>query len=218
MYYSLTDKVVVYGAALLLAPHRRDAYLKREWKTDWKKKTIDATRRHWVNQYKDKYTADEILDSEDRNKEPDAYDLFERAHAMNSFVDEFEHFINSPPLAKLPTGTSSLDWWLQPANRQAYPSLSRMAIEILSIPAMSAEPERIFSGARRTISWSRFKLGAATIERSECLKSWLRTGIAADWRRELLDRLDEDEKNDENQEVFDDDSDGYTTTPSQDSR
>lgn len=52
-----------------------------------------------------------------------------------------------------------------------------MAIDILSIPAMSAEAERIFSGARRTISWTRARLGSKAIESSECLKSWLINGI-----------------------------------------
>jgi len=49
-----------------------------------------------------------------------------------------------------------------------------MAINILSIPAMSAEAERVFSGARRTISWSRCRLGATVVEQTECLKSWVR--------------------------------------------
>jgi len=52
-----------------------------------------------------------------------------------------------------------------------------MAIDILSIPAMSAEAERIFSGARRTISWSRCRLGATVVEQTECLKSWIREVI-----------------------------------------
>ena len=59
-----------------------------------------------------------------------------------------------------------------------------MAIDILLIPPMSAEPERVFSGARRTITWSRFKLGAENVERIECLKSWILTGLIADWRLE----------------------------------
>ncbi|KAJ0140832.1 Protein PNS1 [Fusarium oxysporum f. sp. albedinis] len=54
-----------------------------------------------------------------------------------------------------------------------------MAIDILSIPAMSADPERTFSGARRTISWDRMLLGASTIEKGECLKSWSRRSITA---------------------------------------
>ena len=49
-----------------------------------------------------------------------------------------------------------------------------MAIDILSIPAMSAEAERVFSGARRTISWTRCRLGATVVEQMECLKSWIR--------------------------------------------
>jgi len=52
-----------------------------------------------------------------------------------------------------------------------------MAIDILSIPAMSAESERVFSGARRTITWERHRLGAEVVEQSECLKSWIRLAI-----------------------------------------
>jgi hypothetical protein len=52
-----------------------------------------------------------------------------------------------------------------------------MAIDILSIPSMSAEPERVFSGGRRTIRWDRARLGVDNIERTECLKNWTRLGI-----------------------------------------
>ena len=61
-----------------------------------------------------------------------------------------------------------------------------MAIDLLSVPPMSAKPERIFLGARRTISWQRMSLGHVNIERTECLKSWIRGGIVSGWRRELL--------------------------------
>ena len=47
---------------------------------------------------------------------------------------------------------------------------------------MSAEAERIFSGARRTISWDRISLGSTNIERMECLKGWLLSNIAAGGR------------------------------------
>ena len=55
-----------------------------------------------------------------------------------------------------------------------------MAIDILSIPAMSDEPERIFSGARCMISWERAQLEAETIEKLECLKHWQQSGISQD--------------------------------------
>jgi hypothetical protein len=52
-----------------------------------------------------------------------------------------------------------------------------MAIDILSIPLMSNEPERVFLGARRMISWDRGQLEPDTIEIRECLKHWKRSGI-----------------------------------------
>jgi hypothetical protein len=51
-----------------------------------------------------------------------------------------------------------------------------MAIDILSIPAMSAEPERLFSGAKITITDRRNKLGIDSIQAIECCKSWLGKG------------------------------------------
>ena len=68
-----------------------------------------------------------------------------------------------------------------------------MAIDILSIPAMSADPERVFSGARRTISWDRMLLGATTIEKGECLKSWIRSGITRGLPDEVIDECLETE-------------------------
>jgi hypothetical protein len=48
-----------------------------------------------------------------------------------------------------------------------------MAIDILSIPAMSAEPERLFSGAKITITDRRNRPGIDSIQTIECCKSWL---------------------------------------------
>jgi hypothetical protein len=129
------------------------------------------------------------VDIQDRDVEvrgPDAFDAWDRnQHVLNEIKDELEHFINDTPI-NLPKGTTALNWWLIPANQLAYPCLYRMAVDILSIPPMSAEPERIFSGARRTISWERYCLGAENIERGECLKSWLKSGLVDSWRAELL--------------------------------
>ena len=49
-----------------------------------------------------------------------------------------------------------------------------MALDILSIPAMSADPERLFSGAKITGSDRRNRLRIYTIKALECLKSWLK--------------------------------------------
>ncbi|OWT42311.1 transposase [Pochonia chlamydosporia 170] len=87
-------------------------------------------------------------------------------------------------------------WWLRDEQKERFPRLSKMAIDILSIPAMSADPERTFSGARRSISWDRMLFGASTIERGECLKSWIRSGITAGLQVEELEQYEHMAKED----------------------
>ena len=65
--------------------------------------------------------------------------------------DEYERYLLDGG-APISIGTSTaLEWWTNTAQRTKFPLLSRMAIDILSIPAMSAEVERVFSGAKITI-------------------------------------------------------------------
>jgi len=45
----------VYGAALLLAPYWRKAYIDRNWKATWRKPVVNAAQKLWVKEYKDKY-------------------------------------------------------------------------------------------------------------------------------------------------------------------
>jgi len=52
-----------------------------------------------------------------------------------------------------------------------------MAIDILSIPPISDELERCFSGARHTVLWDRGQLEAETIKLRELLKHWKKSGI-----------------------------------------
>jgi hypothetical protein len=42
----------------------------------------------------------------------------------------------------------------------------------LAIPAMSAEPERLFSSTRRLVTWERNKLDGGMMEANECLRNW----------------------------------------------
>jgi hAT family C-terminal dimerisation region len=63
-------------------------------------------------------------------------------------------------------------WWLLPEQKRDYPNLSQMALDILSIPAMSASIERLFSSANITVSDRRNHLTPNTIEIIESLKSW----------------------------------------------
>ena len=74
-------------------------------------------------------------------------------------------------------GVTALDYWLKPAQRSRLPLLSKIAINIHSIPPISAEPERVFSGSKHTILDQRNSLKSKTIKLLECLKSWFRLDI-----------------------------------------
>ncbi|KAF2836091.1 hypothetical protein M501DRAFT_940719, partial [Patellaria atrata CBS 101060] len=72
---------------------------------------------------------------------------------------------------------SPIKWWLTDTQRARFPRLSILAVEILPIPAMSDEPERVFSAARRTVSWERSRLSSRELEHTECLKHWARPDV-----------------------------------------
>jgi hypothetical protein len=64
------------------------------------------------------------------------------------------------------------DWWLAPEQQAIYPNLSKMALNLLSIPAMSAEPERLFLSCKIIVTDRRNKLLVKVIKALECLRSW----------------------------------------------
>ena len=105
---------------------------------------------------------------QESTKEPDKFDLQERDQSTISQIaigDEFDSFVDGNPVL-LSERETSLSWWFEEVRRRTYPNLSWFAIDILSIPAMSAEPERVFSGCRRTITWQRMRLGVKVVEES----------------------------------------------------
>ena len=61
-------------------------------------------------------------------------------------------------------------WWIQ--NKLHYPQLHIMALDLLGIPAMSADIERVFSSSGLLITDRRNRLKEDIIEAVECLKSW----------------------------------------------
>jgi hypothetical protein len=69
---------------------------------------------------------------------------------------------------------SAIEWWLQDLQKTRFPKLSIMVFNVLSIPPMSGEAQRVFSRACRTILWYRAQLSAQTIEMLECMRSWYR--------------------------------------------
>jgi hypothetical protein len=81
-------------------------------------------------------------------EEPTELELYERTAFLTPEGNEFDRFISQPQSAVF----DAIAWWLEPTQQRDYLRLAQMAIDVFSIPLMSAEAERVFSGARRTIS------------------------------------------------------------------
>jgi hAT family C-terminal dimerisation region len=185
-YYQLSDESPVYAAALILHPSRRKAHILKNWPRSWHKTVFNSVKKLWEDSYKE-LPSENPLSLFQSEPIPDEYELLAReldVVGANSDIDEYETFTSQVPIS---IDCSPLIWWLRDEQQSHYPGLSKMAIDILSIPAMSADPERVFSGARRTISWDRMQLGASVIERGECLKSWIRSGITRGLPAEMID-------------------------------
>ena len=87
----------------------------------------------------------------------------------------------------VPEVTDPQSWWLEPTQKKSHPALSIMALAVLSIPVMSAEPERVFSGAKISITDRMNRLGIENIEAIECLKSQLGQGSRAAFADDAVD-------------------------------
>ena len=57
--------------------------------------------------------------------------------------------------------------------------LALMAVDVLSPPPMSDEPERIFSSAGATLGKRRTSLDPSCLEAIECLKAWVKAGLGS---------------------------------------
>jgi hAT family C-terminal dimerisation region len=99
----------------------------------------------------------------------DIFSAFMNAGTIPTY--EFDLYLNGPTIP-LPLSTNLYRWWANSGS----PQLASMAFDILSIPAISTETERVLSGAKLTISPTRNRLGEDVIEATECLNRWYRAG------------------------------------------
>lgn len=88
---------------------------------------------------------------------------------LDDDLSEVEKYLTMKKTSFFP-GQDPIEWWRQ--RRDVFPRLSQMAFDILSIPAMSDEPERVFSQSKLTITSQRQSISTARLEALQCIKSW----------------------------------------------
>ncbi|OBS15938.1 hypothetical protein FPOA_27990 [Fusarium poae] len=192
-YYTKLDETPAYYASAILNPASRWGYFENTW-TDkaqlpWLQEAKRMVKTLWEEEYKSLPNVSNS-DEEPPFKRLKAMSALERhrAHRTSSLAgrcpldrsvnadhDEYDHWLSSPDVKSDPLVTDPIQYWWE--RRKDYPRLSRMALDLLSVPPMSAECERLFSVAGQMVSPLRTRLEASTIGMTQTLRSWVRNGL-----------------------------------------
>ena len=174
-YYILMDDTPAYALGVFLHPKHRWSYFEKRWDTPdlraFLQPTQDRIRKLWEEEYKHNISAltlDRISSSDSEN---DFLDRF-LDEGFDTTKDDFETYL-AGEATHIKKDQNLFVWW----SNSGLSQLAQMAYDILSIPAMSSETERVFSGAKLTISPTRNRLGDDIIEATECLNHWYKAGI-----------------------------------------
>ncbi|KAK5996238.1 Putative AC transposase-like protein [Cladobotryum mycophilum] len=187
-YYRRLDETPVYYAAVSLHPKYRFKYFEEWWSpnTQWISSAKNIVKNLWENQYKYQLLGDAAMTLCIRQpkKTRTLFDCYRTANPLllsqldadedDAPEDEFDRWLldTHPNDSKV---SDPFEYWM--LKQEEYPHLSRMAIDILSVPPMSAEPERLFSVSGAMVAPRRSRLEASTIGIAMTLRSWLRAGL-----------------------------------------
>jgi hypothetical protein len=179
-YYRKLDDTPIYLAGVILHPSHKWQRLETLWGNSKKtKKWIQdgkaKIKAFWESEYKSMDEQDNTP-TEQSTSTRSEFEMFLDGRARKDLTpgDEYEKWCQLEPFQH----DNALSYWIE--NRARWPKLSRMAIDIFSIPAMSAEPERVFSMAGAMCSPRRSRLNAKSIQVCQCLRSWHSAGIIDD--------------------------------------
>jgi hypothetical protein len=179
-YYQKTDQSPVYVAAVVLHPGLKWKWLEKAWRDrpQWIKEAKNNVHSLWL-EYASLPVTDEDLQSampEDNARWMDDDLLSDFSDLDNSTGDEYVRWCEE---GRQPKEFRPLEFWSTQRQRESYPRLSKMARDLFTIPAMSDEPERVFSSAGLMVTPLRGRLSAKAIGQTQCVKSWIKTGVIA---------------------------------------
>jgi hypothetical protein len=195
-YYGKTDESFAYVAALAMNPNIKIQYLEDRWKhqPDWiadAKKRISEAWESWVKEEAKLWNTSASTSSPEATIPIEAPDDFfdylnwvpthQSGDISSRISTELNSYLygNTRPLRKAENKAAILEtpiqWWV--AHKEVYPNLFYFALTLLSIPAMSAECERVFSSSKLLVTDRRNLLHEDTIEAVECERSWNINGI-----------------------------------------
>ncbi len=188
-YYELTDNAhPIFAAAILLHPSHRKHYFDHHWtgeEEQWKELMIANVKKVWEEEYKPHLSTQ--AQQQQIARQPSIVEQYLRQAQMPRIDhDEFDSYISG---IRTDFGASSHDCipWLR-SRQNLYPGITQYALDLLSIPAMSAELERVFSSAKLTATPLRNGLSDKTMEVLELLRYWYTRNVISQPRGNRQER------------------------------
>jgi hypothetical protein len=176
-YYSLTDRSPAYVAAVLLHSRHKWAYFTNKWKPEWVQSVKASVRQLWVAQYKNLYVQvlNPRVESPRQGQDLCRFERWFKEDVENpEQIDELEDYCSLPAERGIRNSPAAIGWWLDPCQQQRFSHLNRMAVDILSIPTMSPEVERLFSECKMILTDHRHSLSTDSIEALVSIKRFNR--------------------------------------------
>jgi hypothetical protein len=185
-YYRKMDDTPAYAAAFIFHPQYGWKTLKKAWKDQprWISAAEATVEKLWSTEYKPNGNDTRFNTSEhgtsappkrrrveyegylsymkglESDEDPESEEQDEYAQWRASWTASSQHPVS---------------YWR--GNAERWPNLTRMALDLLATPAMSADTERAFSTTNRMISPLRHNLDAAIIGKAQLIRSWRQEGL-----------------------------------------
>jgi len=185
-YFAIVDQTPALYASVVATPNMKWFYFEHTWKDGhtWKdakqpRRWIPNGKRALYNLWYEYKSMELDLNGiqscgEKRKREPDSFQLATDMTLIQPIeeVDELDAWI-SQRCFNLEEGDTLPQYWLRQRRVKSTARLAQMGLDMVSIPAMSSECERVFSQAKLLITGQRGALRPDIIEATQCLRMWL---------------------------------------------
>jgi hAT family C-terminal dimerisation region/BED zinc finger len=166
-YYSKTDSRL-YSCVTFCDPRLRGYYwLDAKYENDWIEKAKSQVREVYTAKYAlHSHTVTQL--SGDRVEKGDSVQRAMRKRT-HSNMNELSLYEDGYPA---PIGADPLAWWK--LHETEFPGIARMSLDMLAIPATTANVERVFSKAKLILTDGRSLLDADVAGKIASMGSWFR--------------------------------------------
>ncbi len=178
-YINACDASGAYYAAAILDPEVKWGWFDEHWGQHSEKAAWIAPTRALVQElWNEEYSKLPQSTTSPRSYRRAAVDLSHPFAALQSHkrvrlsspepaINGYQQWCNTPRESGDP-----LRYWNHIYETGKAPAMAQFALDMLAIPAMSDECERVFSSAKLLISDRRNRLKIDAIEANECLRNW----------------------------------------------